>query len=292
MKKLGLVTVLYKSDEVLKGFIKSLSIQTFSNYIVYFIDNSVNDCSTSYLLSLLNEYPTLEYKYLPQLGNIGVAAGNNVGIKATLMDHCDYILLLNNDIETEQNYLLEKIVRKAEEGNADLLVPKILYYDSRRIWMAGGFMDNFRALGVHDGMDSEDSGMFNNEKFITYAPTCFMLISKKVLEKTGFMDEKYFAYYDDTDFVMRALQNGYLMLYIPSLVILHKVSSSAGINSDFYVYYSNRNKIYFIRKHYNGIRKLWLILYCIISRLFSGLSLTKKKGKNSFRELKMVLLYK
>jgi len=230
MKKLGLVTVLYKSDEVLKGFIKSLSIQTFSNYIVYFIDNSVNDCSTSYLLSLLNEYPTLEYKYLPQLGNIGVAAGNNVGIKATLMDHCDYILLLNNDIETEQNYLLEKIVRKAEEGNADLLVPKILYYDSRRIWMAGGFMDNFRALGVHDGMDSEDSGMFNNEKFITYAPTCFMLISKKVLEKTGFMDEKYFAYYDDTDFVMRALQNGYLMLYIPSLVILHKVSSSAGIN--------------------------------------------------------------
>ncbi|MGB3116440.1 MAG: glycosyltransferase, partial [Ferruginibacter sp.] len=177
MKKLGLVTVLYKSDEVLKGFIKSLSIQTFSNYIVYFIDNSVNDCSTSYLLSLLNEYPTLEYKYLPQLGNIGVAAGNNVGIKATLMDHCDYILLLNNDIETEQNYLLEKIVRKAEEGNADLLVPKILYYDSRRIWMAGGFMDNFRALGVHDGMDSEDSGMFNNEKFITYAPTCFMLIS-------------------------------------------------------------------------------------------------------------------
>ena len=239
MKKIGLVTVLYKSDDLLYGFIKSLSIQTIGSFLVYFVDNSVNETSTKFLLNILKGYPNIEYKYLPQQGNIGVAAGNNVGIKAALKDDCDYVLLLNNDIEVEQNYLLEKMLIKAEEGNNSLFIPKILYFDSRKIWMAGGYMDNLRALGVHEGMGSEDNGSFNKEKEITYAPTCFMMISKKVFEETGLMDEKYFAYYDDTDFVKRSLQNNFTMLYIPSLVILHKVSSSAGINSPFYVYYSN-----------------------------------------------------
>jgi len=279
MKKIGLVTVLYKSDDLLYGFIKSLSIQTLGSFLVYFVDNSVNETSTKFLLNILKGYPNIEYKYLPQQGNIGVAAGNNVGIKAALQDDCDYILLLNNDIEVEQNYLLEKMLIKAEEGNNSLFIPKILYFDSRKIWMAGGYMDNLRALGVHEGMGSEDNGSFDKEKEITYAPTCFMMISKKVFEETGLMDEKYFAYYDDTDFVKRSLQNNFTMLYIPSLVILHKVSSSAGINSPFYVYYSNRNKIYFIRKHYKGFRKLWLIAYSVLSRFIFWLKFDNERRR-------------
>lgn len=42
MAKIGLVTVLYKCDEVLPDFFKSISIQTHKDYILYLIDNSAS----------------------------------------------------------------------------------------------------------------------------------------------------------------------------------------------------------------------------------------------------------
>jgi GT2 family glycosyltransferase len=50
----------------------------------------------------------------------------------------------------------------------------------------------------------------------------------KVIEEIGLMDEKYFAYYDDTDFVLRAIRKGYKLWYEPTIQINHKVSSSSG----------------------------------------------------------------
>lgn len=286
MKKLGLVTVLYKSDDVLQGFIKSLSIQTYRNCLLYFVDNSVNDASTQLLYNILSQYPNVSFKYLPQQGNTGVAAGNNAGIKVALQDECDYVLLLNNDIEIEQDNLLEQMICKAEDSKESIIVPKILFYDTRKIWMAGGYMDHCRALGVHYGMNKSNEGIYNIETHISYAPTCFMLLSKQVFEKTGLMDEQYFAYYDDTDFVLRALKKGFTMLYMPSQVILHKVSSSAGINSAFYVYYSNRNKLYFIRKHYKGFKRAWLIAYSLVSRCVFWFNYDKQRKQKLIQGLK------
>jgi GT2 family glycosyltransferase len=50
--------------------------------------------------------------------------------------------------------------------------------------------------------------------------------------------------------------------------LYHKVSSSSGgDDSPFYVYYGNRNKIYFIRKNYRGLHKAWLLAYALVSRV-------------------------
>jgi GT2 family glycosyltransferase len=269
MVRLGLVTVLYNSDEVLEGFIKSVSQQLYKNYVLYLIDNSVNEKTDQLLTSLLSLYVITAHKHIKNPGNIGVAAGNNAGIYAALADGCSDIVLLNNDIEIVQSNALVELLTVSKEKNRAMVVPKILYYDTRKIWMAGGYMDNFRALGVHFGMDKNDAVVYNEAKYITYAPTCFMLIPSAVFDKVGFMDEKYFAYCDDTDFVYRALKKGHKLFYQPSITILHKVSSSSGgDNSLFYIYYSNRNKIYFIKKNYKGIHRFLSLCYMVASRVF------------------------
>ncbi|HQV60296.1 MAG TPA: hypothetical protein PLG08_05950, partial [Chitinophagaceae bacterium] len=116
--------------------------------------------------------------------------------------------------------------------------------------------------------------------------TCFMLVKKEVFEKVGFMDEKYFAYYDDTDFVLRATNRGYKIFYDPTLVILHKVSSSAGTNSPFYVYYSNRNKLYFIRKNFTGLQRYFSILYTLVSRVVFYFRFDKARRQKLVQGLK------
>jgi len=274
--KIGLVTVLYNSDNVLEGFIKSISTQDYKNYILYLVDNSYNDNTNRILEELLNKYKVNAYKHINAGSNVGVATGNNIGIKAALSDLCTDVILLNNDIEFESEDVFSKILLIAKEKKIDLVVPKILYFDDRKVWMAGGYMDNLRALGVH--YTESNTRNLNKSQNITYAPTCFMLIKANVFSTIGYMDEKYFAYCDDTDFVFRAIKNKINLFYESSITILHKVSSSSGgDNSLFYIYYSNRNKLYFIRKNYFGFRKWFAIMYTLISRVLYYIKYNKEQ---------------
>lgn len=284
MAKIGLVTVLFKSDEVLEDFFKSISFQTHKNYVLYLIDNSVNDVTNNLIDQYLRQYPVTSCIHVKNNANEGVAAGNNTGIHLALKDGCSHVLLLNNDIELEQDFVFERLLSLS--AKEDIVVPKIYYYSDRKIWMAGGYMDKPRALGVHYGDGKNDSPEFNLPRYITYAPTCFMLIKKEVFDKIGFMDEKYFAYYDDTDFVFRAIEAGIKMYYDPTIYVLHKVSSSAGTNSPFYVYYSNRNKIYFIRKNLEGLNKYFSILYTFLARVIFYLRYDRTRKKKLIEGLR------
>lgn len=286
MSKTGLVTVLYKSDDVLEGFFKSIAAQAYKDYILYLIDNSASEASDELIKKISEQYPVTACRHIKSDGNIGVAAGNNTGIHAALADGCTHVLLLNNDIEVEDSYAIDKLVSLCGQGES-MIVPKIFYYDTRRLWMAGGYMDKWRALGVHYGYGKTDAPKYNAGKHISYAPTCFMMIAKEVFEKVGYMDEKYFAYYDDTDFVLRATRAGFKVYYEPSVSILHKVSSSGGGDlSTFYIYYSNRNKIYFIRKNLKDFRRFFAIAYTRISRLFFWLKFNKAQKRELVRGLK------
>jgi hypothetical protein len=86
-----------------------------------------------------------------------------------------------------------------------------------------------------------------------------MLIRREVFERIGFLDDKYFAYFEDTDFCYRAKQSGISLFYIPSAHLLHKVSSLTGSDSDFSIHYSVRNHVYYILKNLPGWQRLFYI---------------------------------
>lgn len=286
MATIGLVTVLYNSDEVLPGFFESISRQDFSNYILYLVDNSASEQTDNCIAACSGQFPVTSLKHIKSGGNVGVATGNNIGIKAALQDGCSHVLILNNDIEFDQPHVFSRLLSIAEEKNEALIVPKIFYYDTRKLWMAGGYMDKWRALGVHFGYNKDDGEEYNKPRHITYAPTCFMLVKKEVFDSVGIMDENYFAYYDDTDFVFRAIKAGFTMWYEPSLEVLHKVSSSSGGDSNFYIYYSARNKIYFIRKNLKGFYRVCSITYMLVSRIAFWLKYNKQGKKKLIQGIK------
>jgi GT2 family glycosyltransferase len=287
MSKIGLVTVLYNSDDVLEDFFRTISYQDYKNYELYVIDNSENPNTDKLIITLSNKYPITAFKHIKTGGNVGVAAGNNIGIKQAIADLCSHVLILNNDIVIEQSNCFSKMIELCKLKGEKIIANKVLYYENRKVWMAGGYMDNFRALGVHFDGDDENALQFNQEKYITYAPTCFLFVDSNVFSEVGVMDEKYFAYCDDTDFVYRCIQKGFKMFYEPSLTILHKVSSSSGgDNSLFYIYYSNRNKIYFIRKHYKGLHKLMSLGYTLLARCIFYTKFNKEKKHKLIQAIK------
>ena len=73
----------------------------------------------------------------------------------------------------------------------------------------------------------------------------FLLLSKRMLLKNGYMPEEYFLYREETDYLVRANGNGLSVYYIPSVEIVHRHGLTTGKVWD---YYFNRNTIYFARK--------------------------------------------
>ncbi|UCZ80855.1 glycosyltransferase family 2 protein [Pectobacterium carotovorum] len=263
--KVGLVTVLYNGVEVLADFFKSLSSQRFSNYTLYVIDNSPDAVAIDMSRQLAREYsiPCVFHKCE---SNIGVAAGNNIGIKQSIKDGCDYTILLNNDIDFNHNTLFD-LISFTTLHNEKLVVPKIYYAGTNRIWMAGGKLSKCKGSTTHRGEGEIDSGAYDSIEYIDYAPTCFMLIDNSVFSTVGFMDEKYFVYYDDTDFVFRATNRGYKICYFPDVLINHKVSiSTGGDRSPFSIYYGNRNRFYFIKKNLKGMHRYISFAFFFFSR--------------------------
>lgn len=260
-KKIGIVTVLYNSEKVLDGFFQSLNGQTYKNFVLYAVDNNSPDESLKRIKALMVS-SSFETILIEETNNWGVAKGNNIGISKALEDGCDYILLSNNDIEFG-GATIENLFSGLRRNLASMVVPKVLYFDSGRIWMAGGEFINFLGICRQYGCSQVDNGQYDVEKRITYAPTCFMLIEKSVFGEIGLMDEKYFVYYDDTDFVWRVTMKRHLpMFYIPSSVVRHKVSSSTGgSESDFTKYFSSRNFAYFTKKNYSYVHFLYAISF-------------------------------
>jgi hypothetical protein len=267
MSKLGLVTVLYKSDSVLEGFFASISRQTYRDYHLYLIDNTPADSTRQLIDQLSRRYPVTAYTHIENAANIGVAAGNNQGIKLSIADNCSHTILLNNDIEFDQDHLFASILARAVNQGEQLIIPKILYHDTRKIWMAGGHLLKQKGIVFHVGDHQPDGNQYNTPARFTYAPTCFMLIDNRVFAAVGIMDESYFVYYDDTDFVYRASLKGYTIYYMPELVVLHKVSSlTGGGESLVSIYYNTRNRIYFIRKNFPPVKQIIPLVYTLVTR--------------------------
>jgi len=271
MQKIGLVTVLYKSDTMLEGFFKSLSEQSYANYILYLVDNSPSAETDLVIAKVSKAYPLKgNCIHIKNINNDGAAKANNTGIKKSLEEGCEFVLLLNNDIEFYQPKLIEEMVSYAIRQKENIVFPKICFLEHKDIiWMAGGRFDKYRALTPHIGEGEKDSDIYSRPGYFGYAPTTFMLLHKKVFETIGSMDENYFIYYEDSDLVYRAVAKKLLPYYLPEWQVYHKVGHSTGVLSLTYIYYYNMNRLYFIIKNLGFFYKLAALFFYAGSRIKS-----------------------
>lgn len=260
MSKIGIVTVLYNSEKVLEEFFLSIDCQNYKNFILYIVDNSPSRQSKELIQKYTARFNLLDrLVYLPSSSNIGVAAGNNVGILEAQNDGCEYILLSNNDILIRDENLLKNMVNEAVSKKIEILIPKIHFYKTNEIWFISGYINKFKAKCFHINNYKIDNGQFDYLKECSFAPTCFMLLHKSVFEKVGLMDEKYFVYYDDTDFLWRChLTNIKVNIYTKAIVEHKEGKSTGGQTSDFSFYYFTRNRFYFASKIHQNIFVKWL----------------------------------
>ena len=234
-------------------------------------------------LKIENSTP-LQLTIIKNKKNSGFPGGNNVGMKYALkFFNTDYILLLNNDTVVEENFLGELIEKGESREDIGILGPKIYFYDEpNTIWSAGCRISWKLSRGIQIGTNEIDKGQYDTEKEVEYVSGSAFLIKKEVIEKIGLMDETYFLYFEESDWTLKANQEGYNSLYVPSGSVWHKVSrSGGGISNPIGLYYITRNRWIFMEKWARKNDYYFFIIYQIGGALVLpiGLSIYNKNLK-------------
>lgn len=148
--------------------------------------------------------------------NLGFAKGMNKGIKEAMKKGAEAVLLLNQDTVVEKNFLIPLLTNKA-----DIVSPVIKFRrEGKRVYDFGGRINWWIGRSKH--LESLRDSWFKSLK-IDYVSGCAMLIKKSVLEKIGFFNEKYFFYFEDVDFCLRAKKAGFTVACEPKSIVLHQL---------------------------------------------------------------------
>lgn len=221
--------------------------------------------------------------------NLGFTGGNNIGIKAAIKEGADFVWLLNNDIIAHKNAL--RILDAFEHNNVGLAGSKIYfapgkeyhkdrYTKSERgkvFWYAGGLIDWDNMYASHRGVDEVDEGQYDKVEETPFITGCSMMIQREVIEKIGYLDDKFYLYLEDLDYCLHAKRAGYKRMYVPSSVIWHvNAGSSGGPGNPMHDYYLTRNRL-LVGMRYASIRTK-LALFRESLRFLAFGSRVKKKA--------------
>ena len=245
---------------------------TYPNFRILIVDNGSTDGSEAILRE---RFPDIEF--IQTGANLGFAGGNNAGIRRALELGAEYVWLLNNDTVVDAESL-SALVRVAEgDTGIGMVGSKIVYYDNPRlIWFAGAVLDPTKPHRPHHrGLREEDRGQYDTTEETGYVTGCSLLARREMIEQVGLLEEELFLYFEDVDWSARDRRAGWRLMYAPASVVRHKESSSAGgAASPTVVYYTARNRLYFVRRNFPAkfARAFWY-------DLFEHVAVNVKKGR-------------
>lgn len=223
---LSIIIVNWNTKNLLDDCLSSIYKETQNiSFEIFVIDNASSDGSAE---MVKKKYPAV--RLIENKKNRGFAAANNQAIKQATGK---YVLILNSDtvildgalnkiVKIEEahpeagifgvktlnsNGTIQKTVRRDPALFTQLILPskmKIIFPNARP----------FREY-YFDDFD------YDQESCVPQLQGSFLLIKKEVFDKIGLLDEKFFLWFEEVDFCLRARQAGYKILYSPEAAIIH-----------------------------------------------------------------------
>lgn len=267
-------------DSIIKCVSEDLSPQK-DQFIIMIIDNDSPNSSFEKLEKHVRKKHVtdriqIQLKKTEQ--NIGYGGGNNIGLNMLFGRHCcNYVFLINNDAIL-LNFRLKELIGEIHRQNCDVIGAQIFEETMNEKPMNGGAIFHklfFLSRGLRD-----ISKLKKSKRTMFYLSGAFMGISKSAYSMVGALEESYFLYFEELDWMCRAEKtfNRELRIHIATEIkILHKVGGSTGntktkkVKGRIAEYYSARSRILFARKilptyTINAIAyNILLLLYRLIS---------------------------
>jgi len=208
-----------------------------------------------------------DVKVIETGANLGYAGGNNVGISLALDQGAEYVLILNNDATIEAEAISCAVSVAQSLSPATGVVGFATYrYEAPEVLHCLGLN-----AGAHRGfyVPTKQQMMESEVLPIGSAHGCAMLLTRKLLETVGLLDEEFFLMHEELDLCQRARRAGFDVVGATNARVLHKGAVSFGGETSplklFYLYrnwplyvwkrFSERNETHLFENYLSRFRK-------------------------------------
>lgn len=251
-----IIIVNYNGKEFLRRCLASIyESETESRFQVHVVDNASTDGSAEMVEACFPQVCLTKNRE-----NIGFGKANNQILRSET--DARYYLTLNPDIIVTKgsiDYLRAYMDAHENVGisGCKLLNPDLSLQYSCRTWphpltilLRGMMVERFFA----DAKPFRDYYMtdwdHDHATEVDWILGSCLMIRKKTLEGVGFFDENFFMYYEDVDLAMRARENGWGVVYIPDVSMIHHHKQESHNWRSIRVRFQHiRSATHFFRKH-------------------------------------------
>jgi GT2 family glycosyltransferase len=248
------VVLHWKNYSSTRNALRSLGQISYPNYRVLIVDNCSEDGSIEQLQA---EFPA--HTFLLNEENLGFSRGCNRGIRQAYSQGADYLLLLNNDMEVEPDFLEPAVDMARSNKLVGLVTGKILFGDRRNvIWHATGYIHALRIQGMSRAGNKVDSGEWDTACATNWGSGAMLLIPRKTIEGVGLLPEEYFFGSEEWDYSTSVRRAGLKIMYVPNFRGYHYPGGSYKAGHPILIVYNGiRNKLIYAQKYLPA--PVWLI---------------------------------
>lgn len=278
---LSIVVVSWNTRNALAKCLDSVAVDPLGREAeVWVVDNASSDGSAE---MVSRRYPSVHL--LVSEANLGFAAGCN---RALLQATGDVVVLVNSDALLEEDTLGR--FRSVLEARPDVGVVggQLVGLDGRPQRSYGGtpsvgaFVAEMFGLGSIPGVRQVFPAVASpprrreRPRAVGYVSGACLAFRRELLQRIGFLDERFFLYFEETDFCLRVRREaGLLVWFEPSARTRHQGQASAvQLGPEAEVQYA-RSAHAFVLKHHGpwAARRLsvafrvWLAAHLLVHRL-------------------------
>lgn len=266
---LAVVIVNYNVSGLLRRCLETVfASEGAFTYRVCVVDNCSADDSVAMVRA---EFPQVDL--IANEENVGYPAANNQGLRALGVAGDApprYALLLNPDTEVPPDAFARLLTYMDASPDVGVVGPRLVKPD--------GSLD----LACRRGFDSMSALIYRmvglsrlfprSRRFARYNMTyldefelaevdsvvgAFMLVRTEAIRQAGLLDDRFWMYGEDLDWAKRIRDEGWKVIYNPSVTVLHVKRASSRQNPRAQVEFY-RAMLLFYYKHYRRSTSLWL----------------------------------
>lgn len=223
---LSIIILNYKSKGLVKQCVKTIGLHPPScSYEVIVVDNDSRDGVGAILAEKFSEV-----RFIQTGMNIGYACGNNVGIRASLGK---YVMIMNPDITVMPGSIDALMAHMNVNPDIGMTGPRLIHPDGsndescfrfptpaipvyRRTPLGATTLG--KAAVAHYVMDDFDRLATTEVDWLLGAT---VLVRRSAIDRVGMLDERYFLYFEDTDWCRRFWEAGERVVFFSGAVMVH-----------------------------------------------------------------------
>jgi GT2 family glycosyltransferase len=222
----------------------SLRETTYPNHRVIVLDNASTDGSAE---AVAAAFPEVQVLSLAE--NRGYAGNNNVGIEVALRAGADWVLVLNEDTILAPECIGHMIAAGEADPAVGIVGPLVLHHDEPEVIQSAGGRIDRTWHASHAGQNEPLSAAPARTIAVDWVSGCAIMVRRAVIAQVGALDERFFYYWEETEWCVRARRAGWRVVLEPAARLWHK-----GVQRDYrprpsVSYYDTRNHLLLLRKH-------------------------------------------